>query len=181
MSTPVNQIIRDPNFNTAQPKMDDDPLIMGVIDEMEQEVSRAQQSNHSQQQQQHQQQQVQQQDVRTVNVASFRNENQPPSFNQQGQYMYQQNMHASNPTPPKYMQPPKNKDQGLLSLFEWNQDDAIIAVAIALVAYAILSYIDVSFIYEKYIVLSTFQPYDMYIKIVLLAMIIYLVVRKFKA
>jgi len=171
MSTPVNQITSNPNFNTTQPKMEDDPLVMGVIDEMEQEVSRS----HQQQQQQHQhpQNMQQQPDMRTTNVAAFRHEGQQPN-----QYMYPQQMSA--PAPPPHPPQHYNKKREP-SMFEWNQEDATVAVVIAVVAFFILSFLNVSFIYDKYIVLSTFQPYDIYIKTVVLAATIYLLIRKFKS
>jgi hypothetical protein len=151
--------------------MDDDPIVRGVIDEMEQEVSRSQQ--------QHQQQHSQAPDVRTTNVAAFRHES-PPVFSPPNQYMYQQQQpHAHY----AQSQPPSNKPKApsMFDILEWNQDDATISVAIAVIALTILSLLNVSYIYEKYTVLSKFQPYDIYIKTVVLAVIIYFVIRKFKS
>ena len=152
MSTPVNQIKSNPNFANVPPaKLDEDVLVKGVIDEMECEVS----SNKQQQQQQYE---IQSTDVATIrHDAPFASRQQPP-------HAYQ---HVAGRT-----------GSGSVTSKYWNKDDAQFAAVLALVAFAIFSQIDTGFVYRQFDALGKFQPYDMYIRALLLAVVIYVILRK---
>ncbi len=79
MSTPINQLNPGQNFNGQNAHaLEEDPMVMGVIDEMEQEVSYKQQS---------QQQHAPPPSVTSTHVASFKQQVQHPRPIQNGHGM----------------------------------------------------------------------------------------------
>jgi hypothetical protein len=159
MSTSINQIKSNPNLANAKGQIDDDPIVKGVIDEMEHEVARRNQTPS--------QQQVMQPPVemRTTNVTNFPMyplQNQIPQNNVQLQHQPQKQL-------PFYQQ-----------LLQWDSDDAQFAVMLAVVAFIMFHPLDTTFIYNKISALAKFQQYDMYIRAAVVAVLFYALVRRFK-
>ena len=106
--------------------------------------------------------------IKSTPIATFQ---QQPSPQQPQQY--NQQMHQTQQRNP-YMQ-----NQTLME--EWvNTDDAKTAICVALIALALLYPTDLSKIYEKFEFLTKFQQYDIFIRAGLLAILLYVILRKFK-
>ena len=163
MSTSINQIKSNPNLANAKGQIDDDPIVKGVIDEMEHEVARR---NQMPSQQQAMQQAMQPPiEMRTTNVTTFPMyplQNQMPQNNVQLQHQPQKELSL-------YQQ-----------LLQWDSDDAQFAVMLAVVAFIMFHPLDTTFIYNKISALAKFQQYDMYIRAVVVAVLFYALVRRFK-
>jgi hypothetical protein len=157
MSTSINQIKSNPNLANTKGQIDDDPIVKGVIDEMEHEVARRNQQS---------QQQVMQPPVemRTTNVANF------PMYPPQNQVLqHVQLQHQPQKQLPLYQQ-----------LLQWNSDDAQFAVMLAVVAFIMFHPLDTTFIYSKISALAKFQQYDFYIRAAIVAVLFYALIRRFK-
>lgn len=151
MSTPVNKLQNNPNFgNVAAAKLEEDMLVKGVIDEMESEVTQAPRAMKSEKPY----------DVHTTNVATFRHNS--------------SELPQTLPYHPQYK--PLNMDQQSDSM--WNADDAQFAATIAVIAFAVLYPLDVSQVYSRFDFLSRLEPYDVYIRALLFAFVLYVVMRK---
>ena len=160
MSTPIDKL---PTQLSQAPSrtIDDDPVVRDVIDEMEREVVM--------QQQQHQHQQARPVDVKTTHVATLNNAAMMQQQPMQQQYLPQP------PPPQNYKQP----DQATNS--SWiNTEEAKFACIFALVALAVFYPFDTSGIYFKFNFLERFQPYELFIRALLLAAVIYVILLKVK-
>lgn len=163
MSTPINQLKNAANNGNMQlPKLDDDPMVQDVINSLVKEVKTQENikstpiGNYQPQPQQHQQPQPQQHAPQNYQQS-------PP---QQPNQQYYQMMH---------------KQQSNSLLDSWiSTDDAKTAVIIAVIALIMLYPTDTSSIYSKFEFLSTFHQYDIFIRTALLAVILYIIFRKFK-
>lgn len=153
MSTPVNQLRTNPNFANAPPaKLEEDMLVKGVIDEMENEVSHQTSTQDA----------SKQYELQSKNVATFRHNRDE----QRAQQQYPQHAHP-------YTSPhPLGNDTW------WNKDDAQFAAIIALIALAVLYPTDMSRAYNSFDFLSKLEPYDMYIRTLLLGGLLYVIFRR---
>ena len=138
------------NQNIQPPAMDDDPMVQDVINSLVKEVKTA--------------------DVKSTPIATFQQappqQYQNPSYPQQYQQQYPQQ---------------KNNSGNQSFVEEWvNTDDAKTAICIALIALFMLYPKDLSEFYKKFEVLSNMQQYDIFIRTLLLAVILYVLFRKFK-
>lgn len=156
MSTSINHIKSNPNMANIKGQVDDDPIVKGVIDEMEHEVARRNQSSS------HQQVMQPPVEMRTTNVTNF------PMYPPQNHIPMQQQPHKQL-TIPLYQQ-----------LLQWNSDDAQFAATLAVVAFIMFHPLDTTFIYNKISALAKFQQYDMYIRAAIVAVLFYAVIRRFK-
>jgi len=190
MSTPVNQIKASASSaNITPPKIDDDPMVQDIInslvkevkspenirsthmgtfqqqpdiqmsnDEQQQYIMHQQQQQYMQQQQYIQQQQQQQQQL------------------QQQQYQQQQ-QHLQQHMPQQNNEYPKTKK----TLYEeWvNYEDAKKVIIVAFIALVLLYPYETSGIYNKFESLAQYHKYDIFIRFVLLAIILYVILRKF--
>jgi hypothetical protein len=107
-------------------------------------------------------------DVKSTPIATF----QPQQYFQQSPQHYQQQQQQQHnnslSTSNKLME-------------EWmNQEDAKTSIIIALIALAIFYQRDLSELYEKFELLTRFKQYDIFIRAGLLALILYVILRKFK-
>ena len=157
MSTSINQIKSNPNLANTKGQIDDDPIVKGVIDEMEHEVARRTQQSS---QQQAMQSPV---EMRTTNVTNF------PMYPPQNQI------------PQNHMQQQPQKQLPLhQQLLQWNSDDAQFAAMLAVVAFIMFHPLDTTFIYSKISALAKFQQYDVYIRAAIVAVLFYALIRRFK-
>jgi len=155
MSTPINQIKNNPNFAVNSTPVEYDPIVKGVIDEMEQEVAASSHAN------------TQPVEMSTKHIASI------PIRNDVHHYPHQQQY--SNQRPGNV----PHESHWLTDLLTWDKDDAILSVVMAMCALAMFS-TSTSFIYAKFDVLGKFETYDMYIRALILAVIVYVIIRRFK-
>ena len=145
MSTPINKL--SPNLNGQNvPNLEEDPMVMGVIDEMEQEVSYQQQS--------------QQPSITSTNVASFK-----PPVQQQRQMQHVRNVNGGQ------------KEEPLLA---WNQDDAQSALLLAFVAFCVFYPCDTSAFYDKFDFTRNMKSHDLFVRLALLTVLVYFIIRKLK-
>jgi cation transport ATPase len=124
----------------------------------------AEQQQYQQQQQQYQQYQQQQQQY----------EQQQLQYQQYQQQQYQQQQYEQQQ---QYNQTPQPKK----TLYEeWvNYEDAKKVIVVAFIALVLLYPYDTSSLYNKFESLSKFHQYDIFIRFVLLAVILYVLLRKF--
>ena len=152
MSTPISQLKNTGNnTNTQSGKVDDDPMVQDVINSLVREVKVPDQ-------------------IKSTPIATFQQappqQYQNPSYPQQYQQQYPQQ---------------KNNSGNQSFVEEWvNTDDAKTAICIALIALFMLYPKDLSEFYKKFEVLSNMQQYDIFIRTLLLAVILYVLFRKFK-
>jgi hypothetical protein len=84
------------------------------------------------------------------------------------------------PPPPQYYQPPPPPHVQQNNYSEWlNTKDAQTAVIVAFIALCLLYPMDTSSIYQKFSFLSQLHQYDIFIRTLLLAVILYVLLRKF--
>ena len=158
MSTQVNQLKNVANTQ-APPKIDDDPMVQDVINSLVRDVHVSEQ-------------------VKSTPIATFQQSPQPSQSFQPPPQQYQQQIHQ--PYPPLSQ---RNNvyipNKSLID--EWvNTEDAKIAACIAFVALLMLYPTDLSSIYNKFEFLTKFQQYDIFIRAGLFALILYVLLRKFK-
>jgi len=149
MSTPVTSLPQVDSKSSPPPVMMD-PSVTDVLEEMEREVAAAQHSsvpNLPQSPQLHPQQQT---TVTYMNPHS----NQPPSYMYGGQNMF----------------PPYNKDSNMNWMNMEKAKTAIIATLIAM----LLLLPKVPFIYERFARIVFLQPYELYIRAAMLALVLYI-------
>ena len=152
MSTPIDKL---PTQLSQAPSrtIDDDPVVRDVIDEMEREVAM-------------QHQQARPLEVKTTHVATLNNA--AMAQQQPMQQPYQPLMPINNPN---YKQSEES----------WiKTEDAKFACIFAMVALAVFYPFDTSGIYHKFSFLERFQPYELFIRAILLAAVIYVVLLKVK-
>jgi len=154
MSIPVSQLKNTANnTNTQSAKMDDDPMVQDVINSLVRDVHVSEQ-------------------VKSTPIATFQ---QAPQLSQPPQ-QYQQQMQQQYPSQKNNVYMSNNS-----LIDEWvNTEDAKIAVCLTLVALFMLYPTDLSNIYNKFEFLTKFQQYDIFIRAGLLALILYVLLRKFK-
>ena len=158
MSTPINQLKNTANnTNTQSAKMDDDPMVQDVINALVRDVHVSEQ-------------------VKSTPIATFQQpQQQSPQLSQQ---QTQQQYHPQHPI--------NNQRNNIYTpnktlMEEWvDVEDAKRAVCIALIALLMLYPANLSNIYEKFAFLTKFQQYDIFIRAGLLAIILYILLRKFK-
>ena len=174
MSTPVNQLKNVANTQ-APPKIDDDPMVQDIINSLVKEVKTPENIKSSPigsfQQQPHVQQQMPQQQMPQQQMYQQQQMQQQQMQQQQmqQQQMQQQQMHQ---------QPQKQVAKTLME--EWvNVDDAKTAVILAFIALIILYPMDTSSFYSKFEALNRFHQYDIFIRALLFALILYILFRKF--
>jgi hypothetical protein len=183
MSTPVSQLKNVAN-SQAPPKIDDDPMVQDIINSLVNEVkspdnvksspigSFQQQMPQQQMPQQHMpQQQMPQQQMHQQQMP----QQQMPQQQMPQQQMLQQQMHQ------QYMpqQPQKQIKKSFME--EWvNVDDAKTALIIAFIALVLLYPMDTTSLYSKFDALNKFHQYDIFIRAMLLAFLLYIIFRKFK-
>lgn len=157
MSTPISQLKNvSNNTNNPPPKIDDDPMVQDVINSLVREVKAPE-------------------NVRSTPMATY-------------QQQPHQHVSPQPPHPPHPQQSPHQFQQGTMqynqnkSLMEtWvNTDDAKTAIIIAVIALLILYPTDTSSVYNKFTFLTPYHQYDIFIRTILLAGILYVLFRKFK-
>ena len=152
MSTPVSQL-KNTGIDSRPAVINNDQEVQEIISAMEREGANAPPASN----------------VKATHVATFPSHQQhgplpPPSYSQSQQYQQQQ-----------WVPPPSSG-----GWTEWlDTKDAQTAVIAALVALCFLYPTDMSFIYNKFSMLTQFQQYDMFIRTLLLAAFLYLLLRKF--
>jgi cation transport ATPase len=179
MSTPVNQIKPSANSaNITPPKIDDDPMVQDIINSLVKEAKTPenvrstpmgtfQQQPEHMQNIEHQQYMMQQQYIQQQQLQQ----------QQQQQYMMHQQQQQQQQ---QYMQqqPPQPHKKSLYD--EWvNYEDAKKVIVIAFIALVLLYPYDTTSLYNKFTTLAPFYQYDIFIRFVLLAVILYIILRKF--
>ena len=130
-------------------------------------------SNNSQDQQMKQAEIQRQQQMKQAEIQ--RQQQLQQKMQQQQQQMQQQQMQQQQ----MYQQPQKQVAKTLME--EWvNVDDAKTAVILAFIALIILYPMDTSSFYSKFEALNRFHQYDIFIRALLFALILYILFRKFK-
>jgi len=178
MSTPVSQLKNVAN-SQAPPKIDDDPMVQDIINSLVNEVKSPDSVKSSQigsfQQQMPQQHMPQQQMPQQHMPQQHMPQQQMPQQQMPQQQMHQQQM------PQQYMpqQPQKQIKKSFME--EWvNVDDAKTALIIAFIALILLYPMDTTNLYSKFDALNKFHQYDIFIRAMLLAFLLYIIFRKFK-
>ena len=153
MSTPISQLKNvTNNTNNPPPKIDDDPMVQDVINSLVREVKTPE-------------------NIRSTPMATY----QPPPPH------YQQQLPSQPPLASHQYQQGIQYNQNKSFIDTWiDTDDAKTAVIIAIIALLILYPTDTSSIYNKFAFLTPYHQYDIFIRTLLLAGILYVLFRKFK-
>ena len=193
MSTPVSQLKNVAN-SQVPPKIDDDPMVQDIINSLvkevkgpdniksspigsfQQQMPQQQMPQQPMQQQPMHQQQMQQQQMQQQQMQQQPMHQQP----MHQQPMHQQPMHQQ----PMHQQPMQQQPQKQIKksfMEEWiNVDDAKTALIIAFIALVLLYPMDTSSFYNKFEALNRFHQYDIFIRAMLFAFLLYIIFRKFK-